>query len=447
MLLTRHWWQFEPPMNSNSCRGEWNNGWLAQRLKQPSHLRHHHQHLRWTSGITWDRSQPTASKKHMSKRSPPESSVDLAATYLDGMLKWTPQPDWKDATIHNTLTGDNSANYLFRAIDSSDDQAVSLSLGRDDAIKVWLNGQPVLANLTAGGVAAGQDNVSVRLKKGRNELLMKIVNRGGPSGFYFSATPVQAGGLAGADNWNHVGPFASSGFDAAFDHVFPPELDTDLSKTFEDGKLKWTEQPIWKDGEAHNDKLTDSNCANYLLRIVESETPQVISLNLGSDDGIKLWVNGREVLSKKVGRNVAAAGQETATIQLAPGRNELLMKIVNGGGATGFYFAASTAATPADVAAILAVAADKRDDAQKQKLLDWYKGFDIDWLKLNQVVARDDTQIPKSELTNVFAARVNGTTYQFGEDTYKVYHLRRGNADNKQDQAAPGFLQVLMRTD
>ena len=37
----------------------------------------------------------------------PETAVDLATTYLDGTVKWTPQPDWKDATIHNTLTGDN----------------------------------------------------------------------------------------------------------------------------------------------------------------------------------------------------------------------------------------------------------------------------------------------------------------------------------------------------
>ncbi|MDA1050989.1 MAG: PSD1 and planctomycete cytochrome C domain-containing protein [Planctomycetota bacterium] len=247
--------------------------------------------------------------------------------------------------------------------------------------------------------------------------------------------------------WHHVGPFAAGNFDAAFDQVFPPELDTELSQSFEDGKLKWTEQPEWKDGEAHNDKLTGTNGANYLFRVVEGEQPQVMSLSLGSDDGIKLWVNGREVLSKKVGRDVAAADQETVVIQLAAGRNELLMKIVNSGGATGFYFAASAAATPADVTAILALPVDKRDEPQKQKLVDWYKGYDLDWLRLNQLVARQETQNPKPDLTNVFAARVRGTTYQFGDDTFKVYHLRRGNADNKEDEAAPGFLQVLMRTD
>lgn len=249
------------------------------------------------------------------------------------------------------------------------------------------------------------------------------------------------------DTWHHVGPFASADFNKAFDHVFPPELDTDLAKSFEDGKLKWTDQPDWEDGRAHNDKLKGTNCANYLFRLIESDVPTALSLSLGSDDGIKLWVNGRQVLSKKVGRNVAAAGQDTVAIQLAAGRNELLMKIVNGGGATGFYFAATNAQPPTDIAAVLAVPVDKRNDQQKQKLSDWYKGFDLDWLRLNQIVARHETQNPKPELTNVFAARVRGTTYQFGEDTYKVYHLRRGNADNKESEATPGFLRVLMRAD
>ena len=377
----------------------------------------------------------------------PEKAVDLAATFQDGKLKWNPQPDWSDGTVHNTFTGENAANYIFRVIDSPEDQALSLSLGSDDAIKVWVNGKEVLAKLIGRGAAPGQETVQVPVQKGRNELLMKVVNGGGPSGFYFAASPLTSTELAGVGPWHHVGPFSAGNFDAAFNQVFPPELDTDLGHSFQEGKLKWVEQPEWNDGEAHNDKLTGTNCANYLVRVIESEQPRALSLSLGSDDGIKLWVNGREVLSKKVGRNVAAAGQETVTIQLGAGRNELLMKIVNGGGKTGFYFAASAAATPADIATIFALPADKRDDKQRQKIVDWHKGFDFEWLRLNQAVARHETQDPKPDLTNVFAARVRGTTYQFGEDTYKVYHLRRGNADNKEDEAAPGFLQVLMRTD
>jgi hypothetical protein len=377
----------------------------------------------------------------------PEKSVDLAATYLDGKVKWTPQPTWKDGTIHNTLSGDNSANYLFRTIESPEDQAVALSLGRDDAIKVWVNGQEVLSKLVAGGVVAGQDTVQASLKKGRNELLMKIVNGGGPSGFYFAASATKPASLEGIGNWHHVGPFAAADFNKAFDEVFPPELLTDLTQTFQDGKLKWTEQPEWKDGRAYNDKLTGTNSANYLYRTIEAAAPRVLAFSIGSDDGIKLWVNGRSVLAKKVARNVAKAGQENVTIQLAAGRNEVLMKIVNSGGATGFYFATNPGQPPKDVADILALATDKRNDKQKKRLVDWHKGFDREWLSLNEIVVRQQTQNPKPDLTNVFAARVRGTTYQFGADTYKVYQLRRGNVDNKESEATPGFFQVLMRSE
>jgi hypothetical protein len=382
-----------------------------------------------------------------SKSFPPETKVDLAATYEAGKLKWVAQPTWVDNTIHNTLTGENSANYVFRVIESPEDQAISLSLGQDDAIKVWVNGKEVLSKNVAGGVVAGQESLQVPVKKGRNELLMKIVNGGGPSGFYFAVTPLKPVEIEGIGPWHHVGPFAAADFNKAFDEVFAPELKTDLAQTFQDGKLKWAAQPEWKDGVAHNDKLKGTNSANYLFRVIKSETPQVLKLSLGSDDGIKLWVNGRSVLSKKVGRNVAKAGQETVSIQLAAGPNEILIKIVNSGGATGFYFAGSAAQEPADVTTIRALAADKRNVKQKNRLIAWHKGFDLDWLQLNEEVVRQETKNPKPNLTKVFAARVRGTTYQFGADTYKVYQLRRGNADNKEDEAKPGFLQVLMRTE
>jgi len=117
----------------------------------------------------------------------PEKKVDLAATYSEGKLKWTPQPTWTDGKIHNTFVGDNSANYLFRTITVPTASPLDISLGRDDAIKVWLNGKSVLSKKVMGGVAADQDKVKLTLTAGENKLLVKIVNAAGPSGFYFKA--------------------------------------------------------------------------------------------------------------------------------------------------------------------------------------------------------------------------------------------------------------------
>jgi hypothetical protein len=261
------------------------------------------------------------------------------------------------------------------------------------------------------------------------------------------ATPAPAATPLAFEPWHHIGPFQATNHDLAFSTVSPPEEEIRLDATYQDGKLTWTEQPAWKDGVAHNDKLTGTNVANYLWRTIEVDCPQVVALSLGSDDGVKLWVNGRLVVNKKVTRNNAAADQEKATIQLAAGRNELLMKITNAGGTSGFYFAATAGQVAAEIQTIADLPADKQNDEQKKKLADWHKGYDLEWLALDQVVRQHETKKPKPQMTEVYAARVRGGTYQFGEDTYKVYQLRRGNPDNKEDEATPGFFRVLMRTE
>ena len=377
----------------------------------------------------------------------PEEKVDLAASYQDGTLTWAEHADWKDDTVHNVFTGDLTAHYIYRLIESPIDQDVDLALGSDDAIKVWVNGAIVHSNFVSRGAALAQDTARASLKKGSNEILIKVVNGGGPSGFAFGIKPMAATPITGFGPWHHIGPFQAANHDLAFATISPAENEINLEATYQDGKLSWTEQPDWKDGVAHNDKLTGTNVANYLYRTIEVDRPQVVALSLGSDDGIKLWVNGRLVVNKKVTRNVAAADQEKATVQLAAGRNELLMKITNAGGKSGFYFAATSSQAPAEIATIAALPADKQSADQKKKLSDWHKGYDLDWLALNQAVLRHEPKNPKPQMTEVYAARVRGGTYQFGDDTYKVYQLRRGNPDNKQDQATPGFFRVLMRTE
>ena len=241
--------------------------------------------------------------------------------------------------------------------------------------------------------------------------------------------------------WHHVGPFTAANFNAAFDKAFAPEKKVDLKQAF--GRLKWRRQPRWKDGAVHN-TLKGNNSANYLFRVIDSAVAQKISLSLGSDDGIRLWINGTEILKKKVSRG-AAANQEKVQLPLKKGRNELLMKIVNGGGASGFYFKAGLNGLSPQVAAILKLPLAKWKPQQRTQVVNWYKTLDGEWLKLNAAVTAHNKKQPKPTLTKVYSARVRGTTYNFGANTYKVYFLARGNADNKRGLATPGFLRVLMQ--
>jgi hypothetical protein len=116
----------------------------------------------------------------------PEKQIDRAATYNDGKLKWVAHPEWTDGKVY-PLNDENSAFYLTRTIHSDRTQTVALSFGSDDAIKVWFNGKPIVANKASRAAAADQEKATVTLNAGDNVLLVKIVNGGGIGGFYFKA--------------------------------------------------------------------------------------------------------------------------------------------------------------------------------------------------------------------------------------------------------------------
>ena len=128
-------------------------------------------------------------------------------------------------------------------IETKTEQKVSLSVSSDDGIKIWLNSKEVLAKSRLRGAAAGQENVEITLKPGRNELLMKIVNGGGISGFYLAASSVTQFDLPGKQPRHHIGPFTTRDFNVAFDQVFAPEQEIDLTRKYNEGKLAWSEQP------------------------------------------------------------------------------------------------------------------------------------------------------------------------------------------------------------
>jgi hypothetical protein len=151
------------------------------------------------------------------------------------------------------------------------------------------------------------------------------------------------------------------------------------------------------------------------------------------------------VLAKEV-TGGAAADQDKVTLSLKAGSNDLLVKIVNASGPSGFYFNTKPAVAK-NIQDILNLAADKRNDKQRQELLKWYAARDPDWMKLNQAEQEHLKQQPKPSITKVFATRKNGTTYNFGADTRKVYFLARGNSNSKQGLASPGFLRVLAASD
>ncbi len=244
-------------------------------------------------------------------------------------------------------------------------------------------------------------------------------------------------------NWHHMGPFAGADFNKAFQEKYAPEKAVDLHKQV--GDLKWLEKPEWVDGTVHN-TLSGDNSANYLFRVIESPGKMPIDVSFGCDDGIKVFLNKKELLAKPT-MGGAAPDQHLLTLNLEAGRNQLLVKIVNGAGPSGFYFGSKGAQTPREVLDILALMPDERNDAQKQKVLKWFAPRDPDWARLDQEEKAHLAKQPQPDLTPIFAARRNGATYNFGPDTRKVYFLARGNSNSKTGLATPAFPRVLTNSE
>ncbi|HLH57146.1 MAG TPA: HEAT repeat domain-containing protein [Verrucomicrobiae bacterium] len=95
-------------------------------------------------------------------------------------------PAWKTvpASDHVNLAAvfpgqDNCAAYLKTTIIAPDDQNALLLIGSDDGVKAWLNGKVIHSNNVDRGEIPDQDIAPVSLRKGRNELLLKITQGGG----------------------------------------------------------------------------------------------------------------------------------------------------------------------------------------------------------------------------------------------------------------------------
>ena len=121
-------------------------------------------------------------KQAFNKNWGPEKKVDL--TKAHGGKKWEART-YEDGKIHTVAIPDRSAAYFYRTVKSAVQQEVTVSLGSDDAIKVFLNGTQVLAKNVDRGPAADQEKANLKLSAGENHLLLKIVNNSGPAGFYF----------------------------------------------------------------------------------------------------------------------------------------------------------------------------------------------------------------------------------------------------------------------
>lgn len=93
--------------------------------------------------------------------------------------------------------------------------------------------------------------------------------------------------------WYAMGPYTS---DDTFSNGFAPERKIDLSMS--DGKRGWKLIRA-VDGRVHRLRL-GGNSATYFYRKITVDQPLSTMSYYGSDDGLVVWLNGREVITGRI---------------------------------------------------------------------------------------------------------------------------------------------------
>jgi hypothetical protein len=141
-------------------------------------------------------------------------------------------------------------------------------------------------------------------------------------------------------DWYVAGPFEAAAGQALFDAEFGPET----------GKPEWT--PPQAAAPQAWTKVKAAKCGVSLLSAVKGKTQQVAAyastqvfspderkavLFIGSDDGVKCWLNGKLVHAHNTSRGVKP-DEDCVSVTLQRGWNRVLLKITQGDGGWGFYF-------------------------------------------------------------------------------------------------------------
>jgi hypothetical protein len=111
----------------------------------------------------------------------PHKSFNEAFEFDDKPTDWKPLKLELGKSI-STVKVEVGNAYHRTTLTAETDQDADLAIGSDDGVKVWLNGVQVHSNPALRGVDQATDQVKVRLKKGANQLVIKIVNGGGADG-------------------------------------------------------------------------------------------------------------------------------------------------------------------------------------------------------------------------------------------------------------------------
>ncbi|MBY0527038.1 MAG: hypothetical protein K2R98_26830 [Gemmataceae bacterium] len=131
--------------------------------------------------------------------------------------------------------------------------------------------------------------------------------------------------------WSIVMPFDNTG-SKGFPVVYPPEKGVDLNAVYKgkDGDVRWKEVTT-----ADPYGMVDINtlltkhmgAVAYAFAAVDSDKEQTVQVRAGSNNAIKIFLNGKEIFNREEYHHGNRMDQHIGAGVLKPGRNEILVKV------------------------------------------------------------------------------------------------------------------------
>lgn len=217
--------------------------------------------------------------------------------------------------------------------------------GEVTAFAAGADGKPLCATL--GGYApeaqiAWLSLPGVRLEEDINSIILRVTGRnekalGADMTFVgLSLIPAERRFIA---EWLLIGPFDAPDMDY-LSVVYPPEKEIALDKRYT-GKggmeVNWKKIGALPDGLVNLNESFQPNeqVLVYGLVFVHSPDDRTTHILLGSDDGVRVWLNDKLAHSNPASRG-CYPDQDKVKVTLRKGWNKLLIKVLQGAGGWGF---------------------------------------------------------------------------------------------------------------
>ena len=252
---------------------------------------------------------------------------------------------------------DDAVSYAVITLDAPKEQKATLHTGSDDAIQVWLDGKSILRVEKNRGAGNYQEKNPITLKRGKSILMVAVYEKdGGWAQFVgidadfttsgnqgFSASGPTPGPKIQDWLWMAV-PSTKCGKDATTTdwlaetsggEVTEKDVAAGRARAGQTvGDLQWTAGKISATGNDNvNDLMVElklaaagsDNIVSYAATHIYTPGGKT-NLHTGSDDAIKVWINGEVVQEVKENRG-ADNYKEKKEVTLKSGHNLLLVAV------------------------------------------------------------------------------------------------------------------------